>query len=173
MEGTRADREEVPSPPGRSPSPIPRPSSPRAPLSRFSRRIVQLLVRAPGAPRVRGDRTGCESTPRRRRAREAPEPERRPSPSARAKAPEPERRPAEKAPAAEPEPAEEEKAAAEPEPAEKAGADAEAAKAEPAKPADVKVEVDKKEETAPLNAQPGSPVSSESEEKSQGCCIVM
>ena len=60
-----------------------------------------------------------------------------------------------------------------PEPAEKAGADAEAAKAEPAKPADVKVEVDKKEETAPLNAQPGSPVSSESEEKSQGCCIVM
>ena len=37
----------------------------------------------------------------------------------------------------------------------------------------MKVEVDKKEETAPLNAQPGSPVSSESEEKSQGCCIVM
>ena len=65
----------------------------------------------------------------------------------------------------------EEKAAAEPEPAQKAEADAEAAKT--AKPADVKVEVDKKEETAPLNAQPGSPVSSESEEKSQGCCIVM
>jgi hypothetical protein len=37
----------------------------------------------------------------------------------------------------------------------------------------VKVEVDKKEETAPLAAQPSSPAASESEEKSQGCCIIM
>ena len=49
----------------------------------------------------------------------------------------------------------------------------EKAKAEAAKPADGKVEVDKKEETAPLAAQPSSPAASESEEKSQGCCIIM